>query len=113
MSRSLRPCAYWARDLKDCETRSSAYAREALVIVEVYLVYGECKRSTRFSVVTEHVTLTHLLKQPSDNLADRQVYRVERLMPFAQNMSILHRYRVGNEADLVSRRPDFFHRDGV
>jgi hypothetical protein len=32
---SLRPCAYWARKLKDCETRYSAYDREALAVVEV------------------------------------------------------------------------------
>jgi hypothetical protein len=30
----LRPCAYWARKLKDVETRYSAYDREALAIVE-------------------------------------------------------------------------------
>jgi hypothetical protein len=65
---SLRPCAYWARKLKDCETRYSAYDREALAIVEamsrvwrVHLL--GCKR---FSVVTDHATLIHLLKQPSD-----------------------------------------------
>ena len=31
---SLRPCAYWAKKLKDCETRYSAYDREALAVVE-------------------------------------------------------------------------------
>ena len=34
-SGSLRPCAYWARKLKDCETSYSAYVREALAVVEV------------------------------------------------------------------------------
>ena len=34
-SRSLRPCAYWSRKLKDCETMYSASAREALSVVEV------------------------------------------------------------------------------
>ena len=33
-SGSLRPCAYSANKLKDCETRYSAYAREALAVVE-------------------------------------------------------------------------------
>ena len=33
-SRSPRPFAYWARKLKDCETRYSAYDRKALVVVE-------------------------------------------------------------------------------
>jgi hypothetical protein len=61
-SGSLRPCAYWARKLKDCEMRYSAYDRESLVVVEdvsrvwrVYLL--GCKR---FSFVTNHATLTHL-----------------------------------------------------
>jgi hypothetical protein len=30
----LRPCAYWARKLKDVETRYNAYDKEALAIVE-------------------------------------------------------------------------------
>ena len=32
---SLRPYAYWANKRKDCETRYSAYDREALAVVEV------------------------------------------------------------------------------
>ena len=34
-SGSLRPCSYWAKKLKDCETRYSAYGREALAVVEI------------------------------------------------------------------------------
>ena len=67
-SSSLRHCAYWARKLKYCETRYSAYDREALAVVEVvtrvwkvYLL--ECKH---FSMATDHATLTQLLKQISD-----------------------------------------------
>ena len=74
-SRSLRPCAYWARKLKDCETRYSAYDREVHAVVElvsrvwrVYVLGCIC-----FSVVSDHATLTQLLKQPSDKLTDRQV----------------------------------------
>jgi hypothetical protein len=66
-----------------------------------------------FSVVTDHATLTHLLKQPCDKRTDRQVHWVERLKPFAQNMSILYRKGYVNEADPLSRRPDFFHPDDV
>jgi len=75
-SGSLRPCAYWARKFKDCETRYSAYDREALVDVEdvsrvwrVYLL--GCKR---FKDFIDHAILTHLSKQPSDKLTDRQVH---------------------------------------
>ncbi len=31
----LRPRAYWARKIKDAETRYSAYDKEALAIVEI------------------------------------------------------------------------------
>ena len=112
-SRSLRPCAYWARKLKDCETRYSSYDREALAIDEavsrvrgVYLL--GCKH---FSVVTDHSTLTHSLQQTSDKLIDRQIHWVERMMLFAHYMSIIYRKGLINEADVVSRRPDFFHPD--
>jgi hypothetical protein len=112
-SGSLKLFAYWARKLKDCETRYSAYGREALAVVEVvYRVWKVylfgCKY---FSVVIDHATITHVLKQTSDKLTDRQVNWVERLMPFAHCMIILHRKGSINEADFVSRRPDFFHRD--
>ena len=68
----------------------------------------ECKH---FSVVTDHAILTHLLKQTSDKLTDRQVHSVEQLMPFAHCISIIYRKGSINEADAVSRRPDFFHTD--
>jgi hypothetical protein len=91
-SGSLRPCAYWARKLKDCETRYSAYDREALAVIEnvsrvwrVYLL--GCKHF--LVVITNHANLTHLLKRSSDKLTDWQVHWVEGLMPFAHCMSIL------------------------
>ena len=109
----LRPCAYWARKLKDAETRYIAYDKEALAIVEVvsrvwrvYLL--GCKS---FSVVTDHATLVHLLKQSSDKLTDRQSHWVEKLMPYANEMRILYRKGILNEADPVSRRPDFLQID--
>ena len=62
-------------------------------------------------MVIDHATLTHLLKQTSDKLTNRQVHLVERLVPFAHCMSIIYRKGSINEADDVSRRPDFFHPD--
>ena len=62
-------------------------------------------------MVTDHTTLTHLLKQTSDKLTHRQVHWVERLMPFAHYMSFIYCKGSINEADVVSRRPDFFHPD--
>ena len=45
----LRPCAYWARKLKDDETKYSVYDKEALTIVDVvsrvrkmYLIGCKC-----------------------------------------------------------------------
>jgi hypothetical protein len=73
-SGSLRPCAYWARKLKDCETRYSAYDREALAVVEavsrVWKAYLLGRK--HFSEIIDHATLARLLKQTSDNITDRQ-----------------------------------------
>ena len=100
----LRPCAYWARKLKDAETRYNAYDKEALAIVEamsrvwrVYLLGRNC-----FSLIPDHATLVHLLKQSSDKLTDRQSHWVEKLMPYANEMRILYRKGILNEADPVS-----------
>ena len=69
----MRPCGYWARKLKDCETRYSAYDREALIVVEaVSRVWRVCLLGCkRFSVVTNHATLTRILKQQIHKLTDR------------------------------------------
>ena len=106
----LRPCAYYARKLKPAERGYSAYDLEALAVVEAvtraWRVYLEGCQS--FSVVTDHATLVHLLKQSSENLTKRQAHYVERLMPYTGYMTILYRKGSANEADPVSRRPDFF-----
>ncbi len=64
-----------------------------------------------FSVVTDHATLVHLLKQSSEKLSDRQSHWVEKLMPHANFMRILYRKGILNEADPMSRRPDFHQID--
>jgi hypothetical protein len=112
-SSSLRPCAYWARKIKDCKTMYSAYDRGALAVVEamsrvwrVYLLgYKHCP------VFIDHAHLAHLLKQPRAKLTDRQVHWAERMMPFAHCMNILYRKGSVNEADVVSRRHNFFYPD--
>ncbi len=67
---SLRPCAHWARKQKDCETMYSTYDSDALAFVEVVsrVWRGYLLGFKRFSLVTDHASLTHLLKQPSDKL---------------------------------------------
>ena len=109
-SGSVRPCAYWARKLNDAERNYYAYDLEALAVVEavtrVWRMYLDGARS--ISVVTDHATLTHLLKQPSLNLTKRQARYVEQPMPYAGYMKLLYRKGSTNEADPVSRRPDFY-----
>ena len=93
----------------------SACDREALAVVEdvscVWRVY--LLGCIRFSVVTNHATLTHLSKKPSDKLTDRQVQWIVRLVPFAHCMNILYCKVSVKEADAVSRCLDFFHPDDV
>jgi len=106
----LRPCVYLARKLKDAETSYIAYNTEALAIVEIvsrvwrmYKLGYKC-----FLVVTDHATVVHLLKQSSNKLTDRQSHWIEKLMPYANAIYILYKKGILNEADPVSRSPDFF-----
>ena len=64
-----------------------------------------------FLVVIDHATLVHLLKHSSDKWTDRQSHWVEKLMPYANVMRILYKKGILNEADPVSRRPDFLQID--
>lgn len=109
-SGSVRPCAYWARKLNSAERNYSAYDLEALCAVEavtrVWRMYLDGARS--ITVVTDHATLTHLLKQSSTDLTKRQAHFVEKLMPYTGTMTIVYRKGTANEADPVSRRPDFY-----
>ena len=68
----------------------------------MYLLGSKC-----FSVVIDHATLVHLLKQSSDKLTDRQTHWVEKLMSFANLMRIFYNKGILNEDGPVSRRPDF------
>ena len=52
--------------------------------IKICLIGCKC-----FSVVTDHATISHLLKQPIDKLTYRQVHCTEQVMPFAQCTSIL------------------------
>ena len=72
----------------------------------MYLLGCKC-----FSVIIDHTTLVHLLKQSSDKLIDRQSHWVEKLTPYANEMRILYKKGILNEADPVSRRPDFLQLD--
>jgi hypothetical protein len=105
----LRPCAYLDRNLKDAEIRYIVYDKEALAMVEVvsrvwriYLLGCKCS-----SVVTDHATIVHLLKQSSDKWTDRQTHWLEKIMPHANLMRIFYRTGILNEADPVPRRPGF------
>ena len=87
----VRPCAYWARKLKDTKRKYNAYDLEALVVVEavtrVWRMHLDGAKAIQ--VVTNHSTLTQLLKQSSTNLSKRQAHFVE------------------NEADAVYRIHDY------
>jgi hypothetical protein len=74
----------------------------------MYLLGCKC-----FSVATDHATLVHLLEQSSDKLTDRQAHWEEKLMPSANLMRILYTKGHLNEADPVSRRPDFLPIDNM
>jgi len=68
----------------------------------MYLLGCKC-----FSLVMDHATLVHLLKQSSDKLTDRRTHWVDKLMPYANLMRILYMKGILNEANPVPRRPDF------
>ena len=106
----LQPVAYFGRKLNPAQRRYSAYDKEAYAAVtavcDEWKVYLEGCR--HFTVITDHATLTHLQSQSSESLTNRQQHYVEKIQPFAGYMSLIYRKGCLNEADPISRRPDFF-----
>ena len=104
----LQPCEYYARKLKPAEKNYDAYNLEALAATQAikkWRVYIEGSAQT--TLVTDHNTLTRLLAQKLGDLSKRQVGWVETLMPLANRLRLLYRKGSINEADPLSRRPDF------
>jgi len=52
-------------------------------------------------------------QQSSDKLTDRQTHGMEKLLPHANLIRILYRKGILNEADSVSRHPDFLPIDNL
>ena len=64
-------------------------------------------------MVTYHGNLVHILKESCDKLTYRHTHWVEKLTPFANLLRSLYVKRIFNEADSVSRRPDFLPIDNM
>lgn len=100
----LRPCVYHACKLHSAKQPYSLYNIEVLAIaicvIQTLRIYLESGWS--FSVIADHATLPHLLKQSGDKLTPRQSRYVERLLPFAGYMSNQYRKGSGIKADPVS-----------
>ena len=62
-------------------------------------------------MVTDHNTLTRLLTQKPADLSKRQIGWGETLMTLANRLRLLYRKGNINEADPLSRRPDFSVRE--
>jgi hypothetical protein len=106
----LQPVSYLARKLNPAERGNtySAYDLEALAVCED-VKHWRCylEGCFKFLVVTNHDTLRHLLRQPNNRLNKRQARYLRDLQPFVGSMTPAYRKGALNEADPLSRRPNF------
>jgi hypothetical protein len=106
----LQPVSYWARKLNPAERDNTNYAYdlEALAVCEA-VEHWRCylEECSKFLVVTKHDTLRHLLKQPNNGVNKRQARYMRDLQSFVGSMTLAYRKGAMNEADPLSRRPNF------
>jgi hypothetical protein len=106
----LQPISYWARKLNPTERGNtySAYDSEALAVYEP-VKHWRCylEGCSKFLVVTDHDTLRHMLGQPNNKLNKRQARYLRDLQPFVGSMALAYRKGAPNEADPLSRPPNF------
>jgi hypothetical protein len=99
-----------ARKLNSVERGNNyrAYDLEALAVCKA-VKHWRCylEGCSKFLVVTGHDTLRHFLKQPNNKLNKRQARHARDLQPFVGWMTLAYRKGAMNEADPLSRRPDF------
>jgi hypothetical protein len=101
----LQPISFMARRLHDAETRYSVHDQELLAVVKAVEYFRHyLDGCDRFTVVTDHATLTHFFTQPT--LSSRQISWVHQLAAYHHQMDILYRQGDKNQADALSRRPD-------
>jgi hypothetical protein len=62
---------------------------------------------SKFLVVTDHGTVRHLLTQRNNKLNKRQARYLRGSQPFVGSIAFAYRKGALNEADPLSRRPDF------
>jgi hypothetical protein len=86
----------------------SAYDLEVLAVCEA-VKHWRCylEGCSNFLVITNHDTLRHLLGQTNNMLNKRQARYLRDLQPFVGSMTLAYREGALNEADPLSRRPDF------
>jgi hypothetical protein len=106
----LQPVSYWARKLNPTERGHtySAYDLEALAVCEA-VKHWRCyiEGCSKFLVATDHDTLRHLLRQLNNMLNKRQARYPWDLQPLVGSITLAYRRGALNEADPLSRRPDF------
>jgi hypothetical protein len=106
----LQPVSYWARKLNPVERGNTHYAYdlEALAVCEAVKHWRRyLEGCSKFLVVTDHDTLRHPLMQPNNMLTKRQARYMRDLQPFVGSMTLAYRKGAPNEADPLSRRPNF------
>ena len=102
----LRPVAYESRQLSPAEANYTARELELLAVVHAvskWRCYLDSR--ARFSVITDHETLTSFFTQRP--LTGRLGRWLEKLAPYAPIMDIQYRSGRLNRADPLSRRPDY------
>ena len=101
----LQPVSFMARRLHDAETRYSTHDQELLAVVKAVEYFRHyLDGCERFTVVTDHATLTHFLTQTK--LTSRHISWVHAMAGYHHQMDILYRQGDKNQADALSRRPD-------
>ena len=107
-----RVVAYWARALKDSETRWTTTQREALCIHDSAIHWETYLEGRDFVMVTDHNALRWLM---SSEWTDRRINRMQqRLMKFRDNMTIQYKKgKIHCDADGLSRLEMFSDDDPV
>lgn len=109
----LQPCAYYSKKLNSAERNYSVGDKEMLAMKLALTEYRIYVEGVPTVLCTDHRNNVDLLTRPADKIVSRRVARyIEYMQQFGSNLTLAYVKGEENQADALSRRPDWEEIDG-
>lgn len=109
----LQPCGFYSKKMNRAEKNYSVGDKEMLAMKLALTEYRIYVEGVPTVLCTDHRNNINLLTRPAEEITSRRVARwVEYMQTFGKNLTLAYIKGEDNQADALSRRPDYKDDDG-